>query len=279
MTNINLVPFESKMPSKIPAAGLVSALLITSLIAVGCSKPNSPVSQIPTPTNQAILNPPSIIPDNTGTLAPASAPDKKKEVRKQHTTVTYKDRASGLSFRYPWIYAQKTGKQSDVVASGAMNFGQPGGRPKVSIVLPTGLYPGTDLTSAFFRVNVNKKSTADECSQFGLPQSSSSSDEELEATNPALEGLQLQEVEENQETRHTDTRYYHVFKNDVCYEFALGVAAKSGEDDDEVRPVNSEKVFSRLEAILETVEIESRGTPAVVGQSPAPPPAEDIGDE
>jgi hypothetical protein len=72
-------------------------------------------------------------------------------------------------------------------------------------------------------------------------------------------------------TRQSDSKYFHVFRNGTCYEFALNVttAASAGRL---IKHVDRDKVFSRLEKILDTVKI-TPVTPEVTAEAPAAPAA------
>ena len=97
----------------------------------------------------------------------------KRIVHKAPLTLTYVDSSSGVSFQYPRKYALKTGDAArEIIFSDLipMDFVQSGGIAVVAVALPDSTYPNSDLTSAFFNVSVNKILTADQCSDFSVPQ-------------------------------------------------------------------------------------------------------------
>jgi len=206
---------------------------------------------------------------------PAPSPTPKKVVKKRPSTVTYKDQAYGVSFRYPRKYSLKSGDETDS-ASAPMNFVKPGGVTTVSVELPKDLYPNTDLASAFFGVNVNKSLTEEECGQFALPQPIPSDKGIVQPSKMALGALELQEVEDisGEEMKQADTKYYHLFQNSVCYEFALSLSTESVGDDETITPVDREKVFRRLETILATVKIKPVAASQVATGAAAVPTAQ-----
>lgn len=237
---------------------MISGLLISSLLAVGCSreKTASASSETQSSANQTMLNQPAA----SQTAAPATTPvavAPKKVVKKQPLMVNYKDRAYGVSFRYQRNYALKSGKDFDS-GSVPMDFVQPGGVTTVAVEVPKGFYPNTDLSSAFLFVNLNKNLSEAECGQFAVPQALPSDKGAVQPAKMSLGGLELQEVEDisGEEMKQADTKYYHLFQNNACYEFALGLSTESGGDDETITPVNREKVFRRLETILATVKIK-----------------------
>ena len=262
---------------------IFAGLLIACSLAVGCSseKPksvssnnDSPIAQ-PTPP---IATTPTTTPDMPVQQA-AVKPVHKKIVHKAPPTLTYADKTTGVSFQYPRKYALKTGDAAtELVSSGPipMDFVQPGGVALAAISLPDSTYPNSNLASAYFNVSMNKSLTADQCSQFSVPQPdpSSSSDPSVQATaqlsTPPLSKLIIGDMELQSSTttaggntpsgpREETSKYYHVFQNGACYEFALKVAtanpSSSPTTDSPTKPVSRDEVFHRLEKILATVKI------------------------
>ena len=248
------------------------------------------------------------VPPAVTTAAPApveqaaAKPARKKVVRKAPATLTYADKTSGVSFQYPRKYALKTGDAAnELIASGPvpMDFTQPGGMALAAVALPDGFYPNSDLASAFFNVSVNKSLTADQCGEFSVPQPNPAApaDPAIQATAQVstpvsgqpmsklpmsklmIGDLELQSTENSASgdsgsgTREATSKYYHVFENGVCYEFALQVATNTPkvETSGETTPateattkhVDREEVFKRLEKILATAKINPVVVPEV----------------
>lgn len=266
----NRIPFGGRL-----GAAVLSGLLVGSLLAVGCSKKESKPSETQTSTNQMTLNQPVMpTPVNSAvTTTPPLTP--KKVVKKRPSTVKYSEQTYGVSFRYPWQYSVKAG---DAVDSDSipMDFVQPGGVTAVSVDVPKGFYPETDFASASFRVNVNKGLTEAECGQFAVPPLLPGQDP-VQPAKMALGELQMQEIEDisGESTNQADTKYYHLFQNGACYEFALSLSTESAGDDETLMPVNREKVFRRLETILATVKIQPQAVPQVAAAPATAPAAQD----
>jgi hypothetical protein len=267
------IPFSGK-----PGAAVISGLLVGALLAVGCSKKESKStgSEAQTSANQMALNQPVMPNPASSASTNTPTPTPKKLVKKRPSTVKYSDQTYGVSFRYPWQYSLKSGDALNS-ESQPMDFVQPGGEAAVSVNVPKGFYPDTDLASAFFRVNVNKNLSEAECGQFALPQPVPSDQDAVQPSKVGLGGLEMQEVEDitGEEMKQADTKYYHLFQNGACYEFALGLSTESDVNDDGIAPVNREKVFRRLETILATVKIKPEATPQVAAGSVATPTAQD----
>ena len=172
----------------------------------------------------------------TPALQAAAKPVQKKIVRKVPATVTYADKTSGVSFQYPRKYALKTGDAANELVSSdpvPMDFVQPGGVALAAVAVPESAYPNSDLASAYFNVSVNKALTAEQCGEFAVPQASPATPADPRGTcrptqtSKLMVGdMELQSAESltSQGTREEASKYYHVFENGACYEFALKVA-------------------------------------------------------
>jgi hypothetical protein len=149
-----------------------SAVLIACSLTVGCSsdKPKPvttnnqiPVTQVPSP----------IVPTPAPVMLAENKPAPKKIVRKKPATVNYADKTYGVTFEYPRRYAIETGDAAaELLLSNPvpMNFVQPGGVALAAVELPETSYVNTDFSSAFFNVSVHKSLTADQCTEFAVPQ-------------------------------------------------------------------------------------------------------------
>jgi len=243
-----------------------AGLLIVCSIAVGCSsdKPKAVSSNQQTavsqPIPQAITSPAS-----TATMTAAAKPVHKKAVRKVAPTVTYDDKTSGVSFQYPRKYSLKTGEAADKLVSSEpvpMDFVAPGGVAVATVAVPESAYPKSDLGLAFFDVSMNKALTAEQCGEFSEAKPTTISDAGAPAaTQPKklmIGDMELMSSESvaSQGTREEAAKYYHVFENGSCYEFALKVATAT-DNQGGATHVDREKVFEKLEKILATVKIKA----------------------
>jgi len=304
------------------SALIFAAVLIVCSVAVGCSsdkpKPISSNNQI------AVTQPQSSLPPAPAVQA-ATKPAPKKVVTRKPATLNYTDKTYGLTFEYPRRYAIETGSAAtDLLAANPipMNFVQPGGVALAAVELPETSFANTDFSSAFFNVSVNKTLTADQCSEFAVPQpkvatpatstesvsttatapaaspsteaklastqsasaqlDSAASPEQLSAAKVSsgsssklmLGDLELRATEavSGEGARQSDSKYFHVFQNGACYEFALNVTTVASEDG-VTKHVDRDKVFDRLEKILATVKINPVSAPEVTAEAATPTPA------
>jgi hypothetical protein len=293
---------------------LFAAVLIVCSVTVGCSsdkpKPVSTNNQIPvTPQTQA-----AIAPMPASVMQPVSKPAPKKSAPKKPVTVNYTDKTYGVTFEYPRRYAIETGDAAaELLLSNPipMNFVQPGGVALAAVELPETNYANTDFSSAFFNVSVNKTLSADQCSEFAVPQQkvtpevpaatstevakqdaaktdssvpaspstpTASNDQTVAKSSTDSNAkpklmigdmeLRATEAVSGEGTRQSDSKYFHVYQNGACYEFALNVTTDASEEG-LVKHIDRDKVFTRLEQILATVKINPV-TPEVTAEAPVP---------
>jgi hypothetical protein len=291
------------------SAMVFAAVLIICSVTVGCSsdnpKPVSSSNQIPVtqPQSQPQMEPtPAPVAQSMSKPAP-----KKFVVHKKPATVNYTDKTYGVTFEYPRRYAIETGDAaSELVMSHPvpMNFVQPGGVALAAVELPETGFVNTDFSSAFFNVSVHKTLNADQCSEFAVaPKSETKSDTATPSTEIAKQDsapktdahppastetkpstetasnsklilgdmeLRATEAVSGEGTRQSDSKYFHIYQNGACYEFALNVTTDASAEG-LVKHVDRDKVFNRLAQILSTVKINPV-TPEVTAEAPSPAP-------
>src|SRR6202051_96828 len=287
MTRINLSSARGTSNFEKSFSTLMFAgILLVCSVAVGCSseKPTTPISISQPPISQA-APPLAVSPANASTTAeqtPAK-PLHRKVVRKVPATVTYANESSGVSFQYPRKYSLKTGEDADkLVSSDAvpMNFVQLGGSALAAVAVPESAYPKSDLTTAFFNVSVNKTLTADQCGQFlgsqEKPAAPAVSPVQAapQSSKLTIGDMELQSVETltTDGSREEESKFYHVFENGGCYEFAIKVAT-GVETDEGGKHVDRGEIFKRLEKILTTVKINPVTPPEMTASTPTTAPA------
>jgi hypothetical protein len=74
--------------------------------------------------------------------------------------------------------------------------------------------------------------------------------------------------------QQSDSKYFHVYQNNACYEFALNVTTVASQSDGDMKHIDRDKVFARLEKILATVKINPAETEKEAAIAPAPVPAQ-----
>jgi hypothetical protein len=259
---------------------IFAAVLIVCSLAVGCSseKPQPITSNNPAPIAQQPSN--TMAANSAPAPLPQAKPAPKKVVHKRPATVTYTDKTYGLSFAYPRRYAIETGDATKEVLMSSplpMNFVQPGGIALAAVELPETGFANTDFSSAFFNVSVNNTLTSDQCTEFSVPQPklalatpSTEADSKQSAAIPektdaqpklTLGDLEMHGAEavSGEGTSQSDSKYFHVFQNGACYEFALNVTTNAAQADTSIKHIDRDRVFARLETILSSVKIDPTG--------------------
>jgi len=287
---------NAKKPSGKPrTAVIVGSLIATALLGVfvlesGCSKESNKTETLATPNQAVASQPPTPIltmPASTSTAPVASQPGTKKKSRERKLSAsTYTNPDYGVSFRYPKYGSLKEGDDANLELEGLgtleMNFVQDGGTTISAVELPRKLYAGTDFNAAFFNVSVNPKLTSEECEQFAFPLTLDPETDSVTTSKTKVGVTEFQTVEGfvGEENSQADVKYYHVFQNGSCYEFALGLETAEQAVPDEtkpvVKPVNRNEVFRKLNWILSTVKIQSvaapqKSSPEVATETPTAP--------
>ena len=239
-------------------AGVVMAVVL--LVAIACSKQsNKPAAHISAPSTPAAT---SAAP-STPVAAPVAA---KKAKKARPANATYINSTYGVSFSYPRKYSLQDGDKKSSVPVQA-SFLKPGAIQVAAVDMPDDQYPDTDFSSALLNVSLNPGLTAEECGQF-VPNS-----KDAEAAKPASAKLGANEFAEleqmsGEDTNQSDLKYFHLFKNGACYEFALDVVT-SRKPDVDLAQADRGKIFQQLEKILATARIKEVDLPGVEKASAA----------
>ena len=250
-------------------AGVVMTIVL--FMAVSCSKKSDTNSKISAPVAPAM---PNLAP----TTASAVIPETPKKAVKKHrpTTATYVNGNYGVALTYPRKYSlQSADKQKEAPVQ--TGFAKPGAVEIASLDMPDGLYPETDFSSALLNVSVHQGLSEQECGQFAQPSdgtvdaktaetkpTSQSAADSSKPTSVKLGSNQFTELEQMSGSgdRQSDLKYFHLFKNDACYEFALDVETSRKADED-IAQVDRSKIFKQLEKILTTARIKDVELPGV----------------
>ena len=243
MANINRTPSNEEQKFKqiendswsgiyLPAicAGVVMTIIL--LMAISCSKKSDTTTKITAPSAPAVQNPAPI-------TASVAIPEKPKKTAKKHrpTTATYVNSNYWVSLTFPRKYSLQPG---DKLKDAPLQTGllKPGATEIASLDMPDGLYPQTDFSSALLNVSLHQGLTEEECGQFAPPSddkvdvktaeaksTSQPADESPKPTAVKLGPNQFTELEQMSGSgdRRSDLKYFHLFKNGACYEFALDV--------------------------------------------------------
>lgn len=246
-------------------AGVVMTIVL--FMAVSCSKKSDTTTKISPPVAPAMQSP-------APTTATAVIPEKPKKAVKKHrpTTATYVNGNYGVAFTYPRKYSlQLADKQKEAPVQ--TSFARSGAVEIAALDMPDGLYPDTDFSSALLNVSVHQGLNEDECAQFETSTAAPAKSKAAETDQPSdslkpeaikLGTNQFTEIEQMSSSgdRQSDLKYFHLFKNGACYEFALDVETSRKANED-LAQVDRSKIFKQLEKILATARIKEVELPGV----------------
>jgi hypothetical protein len=262
--NFKQIEGDSWISIYLPAicAGIVMTIVL--FMAVSCSKKSDkPVSNISAPTVPSTTN-------STPTASAAATPEAPKKAAKRHrpASATYVNGTYGVSFSYPRKYSLQSGdKQS--TAPMQNSFLKSGAVQVATVDMPDDSYPDTDFSSALLNVSVNPGMTTEDCSQFVAGSKDAG---EVKPNTVKLGSNEFSEFEQinGEGNRKSDLKYFHLFKNGACYEFALDVDTTVKTDGD-LAQVDRGKVFHQLEKILASARIKEVEMPGVESAEKAQP--------
>jgi hypothetical protein len=170
---------------------------------------------------------------------------------------TYSNKAYGVSFQYPSDWSLREGDQVKLSwgYSGPVEDWLPHGVKVVAVETPSDLYRGTDFGGAFLKVSVDTTLTLLECHRSAFRDWK----EVKPGEHPTVwvgENQFSEADEDDAGMGHQRTAdYYHIFRNQTCYEFELGLSTNGYGDVENLKRVNGGDVFGKLTAILATVTI------------------------
>ncbi len=107
------------------------------------------------------------------------------------------------------------------------------------------------------------------------PSSTEPSTKTLDANQVLIGDMQVRATEavSGEGTRQSDSKYFHLYQNGACYEFALNVTTDASEEG-LVKHVDRDRVFNRLEQILHTVKINPVQPEVQAESTPTATPAQ-----
>jgi hypothetical protein len=245
-------------------AMIAGFVLLGILIALSaCSKQSQKPALVGISSPETQTSTTAAAPAPPTTPTPVTPVAKKKTHKKRPAAiVTYSDPNTGVSFQYPRKYELASGDtvQPEIEGLGPvpMNFVQPGGSGVAMVAVPSTTYPGTDFTTAFFNVNVNRSLSEQECSAFAIVDTRNPDGEPMDAEKLQVGSVDMEKTSNfsGDALKQAETQYYHRYENGACYEFVLGLGTAAYGTDEEIEAVNHDEVFAKLEKILATVKIK-----------------------
>jgi hypothetical protein len=218
--------------------------------AISCSKKPESAATISAPSQPSFS---TSTPSATSSVA--SVPEKAKKIVKKHrpANATYVNSEYGVSFSYPRKYSLQSGEKL-AASSLPTSYAKPGAVQVAAVDMPDDSYPDTDFTSALLNLSVNKNISATECMQF-VQTAKDGSEVKPTLVNVGKNEYSVFEQINGEGDKKSDMKYFHTFKNNACYEFALDVDTTAKSDSD-LTAVDRGKVIQQLEKIVTTARIK-----------------------
>ena len=192
---------------------------------------------------------------------PSTQQEGEQQTKKPDQTADWKiytNTQYGFEFKHPADYQIKEGE----LAGRALSYFIPpqtyfleSGTEVVTVAMPKGTFPATNLEGAFMAVNVGKNLTLVGCQQYNAK----SPEEKFMTKIIAVNGIEFFQAEDSGvATGHMSVdRIYHTFYNNTCFEIVLGVRTSSAMVPDLAKEVDQNQVFAKLEQILNTFKFNS----------------------
>jgi hypothetical protein len=203
---------------------------------------------------------------------------------KELTPAVYASRKYGLEWQYPRDYVLRKGANANLDLYGhpatESAFASPrnaaragaltGSVTLATIIIPARVYAGTDFQSAALTVRVNAQISEDACGNFKRPSSDTGDDVALRSSQEtvgtidfAVADLEAADVDDADVAKledgapgvSTQEKFYHVYENQACYEFAMRVSSGALANGPSATHVDKDEVFDRLSEILTSVTI------------------------
>jgi hypothetical protein len=221
-------------------------------LAISCSKKSENAAKISPPPQPAVSSPAPATPV-------AALPEKPKKAVKKHrpANATYVNSEYGVSFSFPRKYNLQSG---DKLVPSTTSFLKSGSLAVASVTMPGNSYPETDFSSAQLNVSLNNGMTSDECIEFHPAAKEAG---EVKPTTVKLGENEYSVFEQinGEDNKKSDLKFFHLFKNNACYEFAATL--ETTEKPEDMGQVDRGKVFQQLEKILTTAKIKDLQTTEV----------------
>ena len=246
---------EGRLSKYLPAIGAVAVMLVVLALAISYSKKSdNAAAKISAPSAPVAT---SSAPSTTA----AVTPEPPKKVKKHRpANATYVNGTYGVSFSYPRKFSLQAGDDKSSTPVPA-NFVKPGAVEIASVDMPDSSFTDTDFSSALLNVTVNPGMTAEECAQF-VPSSKDADAAKPETVKIGSNEFTVLEQMNGEGEKQSDLKYFHLFKNAACYEFALDVET-SRKPDEDLAQVDRGKVFQQLSKILTTARIKDVELPGM----------------
>src|SRR5271156_2297066 len=190
---------------------------------------------------------------------------------KELTPAVYASRKYGVAWQFPRTYVLRKGANAGLDLYGhnatASAMASPGRVTLATVIIPARVYAGTDFQMAALTVRVNAQVSQEECGKFRRASSDTGDEVELMPSLETVGAIDFAEADVAAPDTNvaegdglatggaTQEKFYHVYENEACYEFAMRVNTGDLASARNSTRVDRDEVFDRLEEILTSVTI------------------------
>jgi hypothetical protein len=190
---------------------------------------------------------------------------------KELTPAVYVSRKYGVAWQFPRTYVLRKGANAGLDLYGhnatASAMASSGRVTLATVIIPARVYAGTDFQMAALTARVNAQVSQEECGKFRRGSSDTGDQVELAPSAEIVGTIDFAEADvaaPDTEVAEgdglatgsaTQEKFYHVYENEACYEFAMRVNTGDLASARNSTKVDRDEVFDRLEEILTSVTI------------------------
>jgi hypothetical protein len=187
------------------------------------------------------------------------------EDAKELTPAVFASHKYGVAWQYPRTYVLRKGANANLDLYGhaatESAFAAPGGSALATVIIPARVYAGTDFKAAAMTARVNAQISEEACGQFRRASFDTGEDVALAASPETVGTIDYAAAEVDagdvvDGASATSEKFYHVYENEACYEFAVRVSmGGAAADKPGASHLDKDDVFDRLSEILTSVTI------------------------
>jgi hypothetical protein len=190
--------------------------------------------------------------------------ESRMEDAKELTPAVYASHKYGVAWQYPRTYVLRKGANATLDLYGhpatESAFAAAGGVALATVLIPARVYAGTDFKAAALTARVNAQISEQACGKFRRVSFDTGEDVVLTASPETVGTIDYAAAEVDagdvvDGASATSEKFYHVYENEACYEFALRVSTNAATDKPGTSRVDKDEVFDRLAEILTSVTI------------------------
>jgi hypothetical protein len=195
----------------------------------------------------------------------------------------YTSRKYGVAWQYPRNFVLRKGANAGLDLNGhyaaAAAFAAEDGLALASVIIPARVYPRTDFVKASLTARVNSKISEQACGTFRILDDGEEKAQDFPATQVTVGTTEFTSAEavidgDLEDSATTREKFFHVYENAACYEFAMSVTTGTGGENKASAHVDADEVLERLQEILTSVTfVPVRGGEPVASSRAAAPVA------